>query len=100
MTIVGPKGIGRHHRGRTMIIPARTHTELKVDDIVLAEDTAGELDRFPQTERLEQLTIESDNERIAVQEPSMADVLFNFEIDSYWSYRKRNGLSPTIWSNF
>jgi di/tricarboxylate transporter len=68
-------GIERHQRGRTMIIPARTHTELKVGDIILAIDTAGELDRMLQTERLEHLEIESEYERIAAQELGMAEVL-------------------------
>ena len=68
-------GIERQQRGRTIIIPAKTHTELKVDDILLAVDTAGELDRFQQTEKIEPLTIENDYGRIAAQELGMAEVL-------------------------
>ena len=39
-------GIERQQRGRTLIMPARTRTELKVGDIILVVDTAAELDRI------------------------------------------------------
>ncbi len=68
-------GIERQRRGRTMIIPAVTHTELKVGDIILVVDTAAELDRMLQTERLEHLEMESEHGRIAAQEVGIAEVL-------------------------
>ena len=69
-------GIERQqHRRRTMIIPARTHTELKVGDIILVVDTAVELSRLLQTERLENLKLESDYGRIAARELGVAEVL-------------------------
>ncbi len=67
--------IERQQRGRTMIIPARTHTELKEGDIILVVDRAGELYRMLQTERLEHLEVESAHGGIAAQEVGMAEVL-------------------------
>jgi di/tricarboxylate transporter len=58
-----------------MIIPAGTHTELKVGDIIFVVDTAAELDRMLQTERLEHLAVESEHGRIAAQEVGVAEVL-------------------------
>ena len=58
-----------------MIIPAVTHTELKVGDIILVVDTAAELDRMLQTERLEHLKMENEHGRIAAQEVGIAEVL-------------------------
>ena len=60
---------------RTRIMPARTQTELKVGDIVLVVDTAGELDRIVQDEKLENLNIEKEYGRFAAQELGMAEVL-------------------------
>ena len=68
-------GIERRQRGRPRVIPAGTLTELKVDDILLVVDTAGELDRMLQTERLDQLEIENEHKRIATQELGLAEVL-------------------------
>ena len=68
-------GIERQQYRRTIIIPARTHTEFKLGDIILVVDTAGELDRMLQTERLERLIIKSDYGRIAAQELGVAEVL-------------------------
>ncbi len=68
-------GIERQQQGRTMIMPARTHTELKVADIILVVDTAGELNRMLQIERLEDLNIENEYGKFAAQELGMAEVL-------------------------
>jgi di/tricarboxylate transporter len=68
-------GIERQQRGRPMIIPAGIHTELKVGDIILVVDTAAELNRMLQTERLEHLAVESEHGRIAAQEVGVAEVL-------------------------
>jgi di/tricarboxylate transporter len=68
-------GIERQQQRRTKIMPARTQTELKVGDIVLVVDTAGELDRILQTEKLEDLSIEKEYGRFAAQELGMAEVL-------------------------
>ncbi len=68
-------GIERRQRGRPMVIPAGALTELKVGDILLVVDTAGELDRMLQTERLDQLEIKNEYRRIATQELGLAEVL-------------------------
>ena len=69
-------GIERQQQQRrTRIMPARTQTELKVGDIVLVVDTAGELDRIVQDEKLENLNIEKEYGRFAAQELGMAEVL-------------------------
>ncbi len=69
-------GIERQQQQRrTRIMPARTQTELKVGDIVLVVDTAGELDRIVQDEKLEDLNIEKEYGRFAAQELGMAEVL-------------------------
>lgn len=68
-------GIERQQQRRTRIMPAETQTELKVADIILAVDTAGELDRILQTEKLEDLKIEKEYGRFAAQELGMAEVL-------------------------
>ena len=68
-------GIERQEHSRTMIIPARTHTELKGGDILLVVDTAAELGRMLQTERLEHLVVESEYGRIAAQDLGIAEVL-------------------------
>jgi di/tricarboxylate transporter len=68
-------GIERQRRGRTMIIPAVTHTELKAGDIILVVDTGSELHRMLKTERLEHLEVKSEHGRIAAQEVGMAEVL-------------------------
>ena len=68
-------GIERQQRGRTMIIPAATHTELNAGDIILVVDTAAELDRMLKTEKLELLEVKSEYSRIAAQEVGVAEVL-------------------------
>jgi len=68
-------GIERQQQRRTRIMPARTQTELKVADIILVVDTAGELDRILQIEKLEDLNIEKEYGRFAAQELGMAEVL-------------------------
>jgi di/tricarboxylate transporter len=68
-------GIERQQQRRTRIMPAGTQTELKVTDIILVVDMAGELDRLLQTEKLEDLNIEKEYGRFAAQELGMAEVL-------------------------
>ena len=68
-------GIERQQHGRTMIIPANTHTELEVGDIILVVDTTAKLDRMLKTERLGHLKIENEYGKIAAQELGMAEVL-------------------------
>jgi di/tricarboxylate transporter len=68
-------GIERQQQRRTRIMPAGTRTELKVADIILVVDMAGELDRLLQTEKLEDLDIEMEYGRFAAQELGMAEVL-------------------------
>ena len=68
-------GIERQQQRRTRIMPAGTQTELKVGDIILVVDTAGELDRIVQNEKLEDLNIEKEYGRFAAQELGMAEVL-------------------------
>ena len=68
-------GIERRQHGRTIIMPANTHTKLEKDDIILVVDTAAELDRMLKTERLDHLEIEREYERTAAQELGLAEVL-------------------------
>ena len=68
-------GIERQHQRRKRIMPARTQTELEVGDIVLVVDTAGELDRIVQNEKLEDLNIEKEYGSFAAQALGMAEVL-------------------------
>jgi di/tricarboxylate transporter len=68
-------GVERQQHGRQMILPARTHTELKVGDILIVEGIAAELGRMLQTERLQHLEIEIEYGRVAAQELGLAEVL-------------------------
>ena len=68
-------GIERQQQRRTRIMPAGTQTELKVGDIILVVNTAGELDRIVQNEKLEDLNIEKEYGSFAAQELGMAEVL-------------------------
>ena len=68
-------GIERQQQRRTRIMPAGTQTELMMGDIILVVDTAGELDRIVQNEKLENLNIEKEYGRFAARELGMAEVL-------------------------
>ena len=67
-------GIERRQHRRPMIIPAGAHTVLKADDIIFVVDTAGELDRMVQAERLEHLNTESAYGKVAARELGVAEV--------------------------
>ena len=68
-------GIERRQHRRTMIIPAGADTVLKAGDIIFVIDTAGDLDRMLQAERLERLNIESAYGGVAARELGVAEVL-------------------------
>ncbi len=68
-------GIERRQHRRTMMIPAEAQTELAAGDTIFVVDTAAELDRMMQAERLEHLKLESDYKKIVARELGVAEVL-------------------------